>query len=60
MAPPTEQAGARIRDRLRDGLSGLYASLGLIVYGLVVMAPWLVLVVLAAWLFTRRLRKRRP
>jgi len=60
VAPPTEQAGGRIRDRLRDGLSGLYASLGLIVYGLVVMAPWLVLVVLAAWLFTRWLRKRRP
>ncbi|MBN1510999.1 MAG: DUF4349 domain-containing protein [Phycisphaerae bacterium] len=60
VAPPTEQAGGRIRDRLRDGLSGLYASLGLILYGLVVMAPWLVLVVLAAWLFTRWLRKRRP
>jgi hypothetical protein len=60
VAPPTEQAGGRIRDRLRDGLSGLYASLGLIVYGLVVMAPWLVLVVLVAWLCTRWLRKRRP
>lgn len=60
VAPPTEQAGGRLRDRLRDGLSGLYASLGLIVYGLVVMAPWLVLVVLAAWLFTHQLRKRRP
>ena len=59
VTPPSEQAGGQLRDRLRDGLTGLYASLGLIVYGLVVMAPWLVVVLVVAWLVLRQLRKRR-
>lgn len=58
-APPRSEAGAAIRDRLRDGLAGLYASLGLILYGLVFLAPWLVVVLLLAWVITRLWRRRQ-
>lgn len=51
--------GNTIRSYLRDGLSGLYASLGLIAYGLVVMAPWLVIALLAGWFITRLWKRRK-
>lgn len=57
--PAPEKAGDSIRDYLHDGLAGLYTSLGFILYGLVVMAPWLIVVVLAALLVVRVLRQRR-
>ncbi|MHC4063189.1 MAG: DUF4349 domain-containing protein, partial [Planctomycetota bacterium] len=60
ISPAPDRAGDSIRSRLRDGLAGLYMSLGLIVYGLVVMAPWLIIVLAAAWLITRARRKSRP
>lgn len=51
--------GNTIRSYLRDGLSGLYASLGLIAYGLVVMAPWLVIAIVAGWFITRLWKRRK-
>ncbi|HUU83824.1 MAG TPA: DUF4349 domain-containing protein [Phycisphaerae bacterium] len=58
ISPEPDRAGASIRGRLRDGLAGLYTSLGLIVYGLVVFAPWLIIILLAAWAIMRLRRKR--
>jgi len=51
--------GNTIRSYLRDGLTGLYASLGLIAYGLVVMAPWLIIALIAGWLITRIWKRRK-
>ena len=59
ISPEPRRAGDSLRERLREGLAGLYASLGLIVYGVILLAPWAVIVLLVAWLITRRLRKRR-
>ena len=59
ISPEPRRAGDSLRERLREGLAGLYASLGLIVYGVILMAPWAVIVLLVAWLITRRLRKRQ-
>lgn len=56
--PGPERTGDSLRSRLRDGLAGLYTSLGFIAYGLIVMAPWLIIVVLFAWL-VMRVRRRR-
>ncbi len=57
--PGPEQAGGSIRNRLRDGLVGMYNSLGYIAYGLIVMVPWLLLVFVPAWLVARIWRRRR-
>jgi len=51
--------GGSIRNRLRDALAGLHSSLGLIAYGLIVIAPWMVLVFVPAWLVVRARRKRQ-
>jgi hypothetical protein len=59
IAPAPNRAGDSIRSRLRDALAGLYASLGMILYGLVVIAPWLILVLAAAALITRIRRRMR-
>jgi len=59
ISPGPERAGDSLRSRLRDGLAGLYASLGLIVYGLVLLAPWLIVVIVAAWLINRAWKKSR-
>ena len=59
IAPSPDRASDSIRAKLREGLAGLYSSIGLIAYGLIVLAPWLVIVGLAVWLVARRLRKRR-
>lgn len=59
MTPPPERAGGTLRNHLRDGLAGLYASLGLIAYGLIVMAPWLVIVFLLAWVVMRIQRRHQ-
>jgi len=56
--PPPDRTGLSLRSRLRDGIGGLYNSLGLIAYGLMVIAPWLIIVVGLAWLVTRSRRKR--
>jgi hypothetical protein len=56
--PGPDRAGGSIRTALRNALAGLYTSLGLIAYGLIVIAPWLVLIFLPAWLIVR-LRRRR-
>lgn len=56
--PAPERAGDTIRARLRDGMAGLYTSAGLITYGLIVLAPWLLVVILLAWLVTRVWRRR--
>ncbi|MCP4247532.1 MAG: DUF4349 domain-containing protein [bacterium] len=60
ITPGPDRAGDSLRSRLRDGLTGLYSSLGLILYGLVVIAPWVVIVLVAAWAITRWHRKRAP
>ncbi len=59
ISPGPERSRDSIRNRLRDGLAGLYASLGLIAYGLIVMAPWLIIVAALAWVVTGVWRKRR-
>ena len=53
ISPEPRRAGDSLRERLREGLAGLYASLGLIVYGVILLAPWAVIVLLVAWLITR-------
>lgn len=58
LSPGPDRSRDSIRARVRDGLVGLYASLGMIAYGLVVMAPWVVLVIVAGWLITRFWRRR--
>jgi hypothetical protein len=58
IAPAPERAGQSIRAKVRDALAGLYASLGYIVYGLVVLAPWLMIVLVVAWLVSRAWRRR--
>jgi hypothetical protein len=58
--PEPDRAGNSIRSRLRDGLAGFYDSAGLIAYGLMAMAPWIIIVVLAAWVSLRLYRRRRP
>jgi len=59
IAPAPDRAGESIRNRLRDALAGLYTSLGLILYGLIFLGPWLILVLAVAWLITRARRKTR-
>jgi hypothetical protein len=58
--PSPDQAGGTLRGRLRAALEALYDSLGLIVYGLIVLAPWLIVIVLIAWLIARVRRARNP
>lgn len=60
IAPAPDRAGESIRNRLRDALAGLYTSLGLILYGLIFLGPWLILVLAVGWLITRARRKTRP
>ncbi len=59
LTPPPERMGGTLRNRLREGLAGFYASLGLIAYGLIVIAPWLIIVLLLAWVVMRIQRKRQ-
>jgi hypothetical protein len=62
IAPAPDESAASIRARVRDGLGGFYASIGLIAYGLVVLLPWLLLAGLLGWLVARirtALRNRR-
>jgi len=59
LTPEPDRASGSFRKYLRDGLAGLYESLGLIVYGLVVLAPWLVIAVVAGWLITRTWKRRK-
>jgi hypothetical protein len=59
LQPTGEQTGGGMRARLREALAGLYRSLGLIAYGLIVLAPWFLLVGFFGWLINRAL-KRRP
>jgi len=58
IAPAPERAGNTLRDKLRDGLAGLYSSLGLIAYGLIVLLPWLLIVIVPAWVLARVWRRR--
>lgn len=58
IAPGPDKAGDSIRNHLRGALTALYTSLGLIAYGLIVLAPWLAIVLLLAWLLTRVRRRR--
>lgn len=58
IAPAPQQAGQTLRTHLRDGLAGLYKSIGLIAYGLIVMGPWLAIAILLGWLIGR-VRSRR-
>jgi hypothetical protein len=58
IAPGPDQATGSIRARIRDGLAGFYASIGMIAYGLVVLLPWLVIAGFVVWLLTR-IRRRR-
>ena len=59
ISPAPERAGDSLRAHLRDGLAGLYRSVGFIAYGLIVMAPWLIVAVLLAWLLTRAWRRKQ-
>jgi hypothetical protein len=57
--PPVDQAGGAIRTQLRGALEGLYKSLGYILYGLVVLAPWLIIVLAIGWLTARAWKRRK-
>jgi len=59
MQPDPDRAAGSIRARLRDGLAGLYNALGLILYGIVALAPWLVVVLLLAWVLLKLWRRVR-
>jgi len=58
IAPAPQQAGQTVRTHLRDGLEGLYKSVGLIAYGLIVMGPWLAIAILLGWLISRTRARR--
>jgi len=57
--PGPERAGDTVRGKLRDALAGLYTSLGYVIYGLIVIAPWLLIVLLLGWLLVRTRRRMR-
>ena len=57
--PPVNRAGGAIRTQLRGALEGLYKSLGYILYGLIVLAPWMVIVTAIGWLTARAWRRRK-
>ena len=57
--PPVNRAGGAIRTQLRGALEGLYKSLGYILYGLIVLAPWIVIVTAIGWLTARAWRRRK-
>lgn len=59
LSPGPDRTAGALRRRLNDALGGLYDSFGLIIYGLIVMAPWLLIVVLLAWVMSRVLRRRQ-
>jgi hypothetical protein len=59
LTPEPDRASGSFRKYLRDGLAGLYDSLGMIAYGLIVMVPWLVVAVIAGGLIRRLWRKRK-
>ncbi|MCH7592646.1 MAG: DUF4349 domain-containing protein [Planctomycetes bacterium] len=59
ISPAPEKVGGSLRVHVRDGLAGLYRSVGFIAYGVIVMAPWLLLAVLLAWLLTRVWRSKQ-
>ena len=60
IVPAPDRAGDSIRSRLREGLAGFYNSLGLIAFGLMAMAPWLIIVLVLAWVALRIIRRTRP
>jgi hypothetical protein len=53
LTPAPDEGTASIRARVRDALAGLYTSIGLIAYGLVVLLPWLLLALLLGWIISR-------
>ncbi len=57
ITPGPERTGGSVRQWLNDGLSALYTSIGLITYGLVVIAPWLILTIVVTWLLAKLLRR---
>ncbi len=57
--PGPGKAGGTIRKWLRDAIEGLCESLGLIAYGLIILAPWLIVIFAVAWLVTRLLNRRK-
>jgi hypothetical protein len=59
LAPPTEKAGGAFRTRVREALEGLWESLGMIAYGLIVMLPWLVIGGAVVWLIVRARRRAK-
>jgi hypothetical protein len=59
IAPAAAESAASIRARVRDGLGGFYASIGMIAYGLVVLLPWLLLAGFVGWLVARIRTKLR-
>lgn len=60
ITPAANEREASIRGRVRAGLGGLYESIGLIAYGLVVLLPWLLLAVVLGLLVSRiRARMRK-
>ena len=58
LSPGVDRAHDSIRQKVRDALAGLYASIGFVIYGLLVLAPWIVLVLLAGWIALRLWRRR--
>ncbi len=44
-APPEEETSGSIRHAVRSAWKHFYASIGVIVYGLIVIAPWLLVIV---------------
>ncbi len=58
VTPGPGQAGNTLRNRMRQGMAGLYSSAGLILYGLFVMAPWLIVVALAGWTSIHVIKRR--
>lgn len=57
--PGPGKAGGTIRKWLRDALEALCESLGLIAYGFIILAPWLIVIFAVAWLATRLLSRRK-
>ncbi len=59
ISPGPGMAGNSIRYWTREGLAALYASVGVIVYGMVVILPWLIVVVLVGVVVCKLWRRRK-
>ena len=58
-APTQEQSTGKLQQAMRDGLKGLYSSLGMILYGVVVLLPWVVILLVVIFVGKKIMPRRK-